>query len=964
VHQLESDISALNDIFLDHQIHTLKIEDQKTFFDVLQEKAKNVFHPGGLIRTGDGKKWWIEEIESDGSLLLHNTEGDIRFASPARTDLELIPGSRLIELAENVTAPSTEYDVKKYTLRKAACEIYYNDSNTYASLKGSGIHLLPHQINAVYEIMSSLNHRWLIADEVGLGKTIETGLLIKEFSMRYRYSRILIVVPASLMLQWQNELKEKFNEEFTLLDGKSVRSAHKGGLAGWIKENTRIIVSIDYARQDGVSSILTRMVWDMVIFDEAHRLRRDKQTSTRAYRFAEAVSVRTKSLFLLSATPFSGKLEELYFFISLLERNKIGSLQSFMNGYYNEGGEFLNRIIRSVTIRRTKRDVGGFTKRSAYTIKYSLTSEEKQLYENISAYIQGEYRKAVEENKNARALMLCFLQKMADSSFPAVLNTVKNRIQRITQMLDEKNAAVSMPAEITEIKEDVHDMRDDADEDEDAEGLDEIRMTILELRTELTVLERLLAQGAAMQKNSKAEKLLQLVKSIKSKDQSEKIIIFTQFKTTMLHLRSVLSDYDCVIFHGGLNRAEKDSAVIQFRDRSSIFISTEAGGEGRNLQFARIMINYDLPWNPFRLEQRIGRIHRFGQKFDVVIYNFAMEESIGERLLEILTDKIKIFEDAFGELEPLLGLIGSSSSFFDGLMMHMALNPKEAEEKLLLKLNQSEGKLRKLAVSNHYLTKTNLSSAAIKKEISRMSETLKKFFLLYAQDHPEDYTITGENNIENIVYYEIDCKRKKLAGNIVSFDYSGTAVLNERGICAEYIHAEHPLIKHMLRTTLEQNINASVIMFPGSHSEAVFNFIITLNYFRSDQCYRSVRLPLDGKISSLYKKAVDEVEKIITSLKENILETNRHLVEDEIDKIRLNYKNQIIEAEEILGTYTMRNKQAGEDRYFLLIPKVKKHLERLKREEKEILQITRDKLTITSGFYLHGIELHVEGARR
>ena len=333
-----------------------------------------------------------------------------------------------------------------FILQQLINDICYNDMKKYGSIQSSKIHILPHQINAVYQILYSLNHRFLIADEVGLGKTIETGLIIKEFTIRYQYKKILIITPATLTSQWQQELSEKFNEQFIILDRKTLIK-NKNNLDQIIQKKSHIIVSLDFAKQEDIKNRLIKHMWDIIVFDEAHRLNRNRSHATLSYSFADQIVYQTKCLLLLSATPFSGKLEELYYLVRLICREKIGDLNSFLQSYDNHGTHYLESILKDVTIRRTKKQVGGFTKRNAITIQYCLNDLEQDYYNTLSSFIKNEYRKAVEQKSNHKALMLIFFQKIMDSSIEAAQKTIKKRIEHL------KNELSTNSKNITEKKE-------------------------------------------------------------------------------------------------------------------------------------------------------------------------------------------------------------------------------------------------------------------------------------------------------------------------------------------------------------------------------------------------------------------------------------------------------------------------------------------------------------------------------
>lgn len=295
-------------------------------------------------------------------------------------------------------------------------------------------------MESTHRIVNALKQRFLIADEVGLGKTIEAGLVIKEMIYKQGYSRILIVCPASLMFQWQNEMESKFNEKFIIMDRNVLRKAAKSvGEGGnpW-KVHNKIICSLDFIKNKNFEENLSRCLWDFVIFDEAHRLRRDVNNSTLAYSMAEVISAKTKSLLLLSATPFRGKLEELFFLIGLIDKNTLGPFQSFYNEYCLDGADLsgLKRKLDQVVIRRTKNEVGGFTKRFARTIRFDLYPDERNLYDETTRYVAEEFNRAMQSENRAVGFVMTVFQKLLDSSSHALHVALTRRTKRLQELMD------------------------------------------------------------------------------------------------------------------------------------------------------------------------------------------------------------------------------------------------------------------------------------------------------------------------------------------------------------------------------------------------------------------------------------------------------------------------------------------------------------------------------------------------
>jgi superfamily II DNA or RNA helicase len=579
-----------------------------------------------------------------------------------------------------------------------------------SSLSNSRTRLLPHQIEATYLVANALRPRFILADEVGLGKTIEAGLIIKELMFRKGYRRVLVAVPAPLTVQWQQEMRSKFNEDFLLLNRKNFYE-----IAGNWSKHTRIVTSIDFVKNPRYADDILKNRWDIAVFDEAHRLRRDYSKVTHAYAFAEKMSERCEALLLLSATPFRGKLEELYYLVRLVDPHLLGPYHSFlqeyvMNGDTDEQGDNrkLNELREKVTrvlLRRRKVEVGGFTKRHARTVRFDLSPEERAFYDETTEYVRREYNLAMREKNRAVSFIMIVFQKLLDSSTRALLRALEKRKAHIEQKLFGPTARSMVGQNKTDAElRNLFSLEDDdeaLDELEGLEGLgedDDRGRTLKDMRKEIMTLGFLIKLGRAVKSDRKLTKMLDTMERLK-KEGHPKFLIFTQFRTTQDYLLENLKDrYRVSVFHGSQNLVQKEEAIQAFREDAEVLICTEAGGEGRNLQFANILINYDLPWSPLKIEQRIGRLHRFGQTRDVFIINFATRDTVAERILEVLERKIKLFEECIGTPDILLGTFEDETDFQNSLMRFVTggKTREELESEFEAKIKLSESGFRKL----------------------------------------------------------------------------------------------------------------------------------------------------------------------------------------------------------------------------------------------------------------------------
>lgn len=455
----------------------------------------------------------------------------------------------------------------------------------------NGLEPMKHQTDTAVRVLHDMGGRAILADEVGLGKTIEAGLILKEYMVRGLVRKALILVPASLVLQWVRELNTKFG-----ITAIAQKRAHT-----WNYDV--VVASIDTAKRDPHRELLLGTDYDMLIIDEAHKLKNKKTTN---YQFI--TQLRKKYCLLLTATPVQNDLEELYNLITLLKPGQLGGHGEFASNFVvgkrtpkNEGQ--LQEALSSVMIRnrRGEGDVK-FTKRIVRNIPLQLSTEEMNLYEAVTAFVRERYE---ESGGNLTSMLsMVTLQREVCSSRDSVFLTLVNLF---------KKTAEDSP----------------------------IRGKIWEL---IEVIKQI-------KSNTKAEKAMELVR-----ESDGKVIIFTEYRATQEYLLQYFrgSDITAVPYRGGMGRGKKDWMMDLFRGRAQVMIATEAGGEGINLQFCSRIINFDLPWNPMRVEQRIGRVHRLGQTEDVQIYNLCTLGTIEEHIVNLLHEKINMFESVIGELDHIL----------------------------------------------------------------------------------------------------------------------------------------------------------------------------------------------------------------------------------------------------------------------------------------------------------------------
>ncbi|MBY7143387.1 DEAD/DEAH box helicase [Virgibacillus sp. NKC19-3] len=442
------------------------------------------------------------------------------------------------------------------------------------------VEFLGHQIETAKQAIENMNGRAILADEVGLGKTIEAGLILKEYMVRGLVKKALILVPASLVNQWVKELNEKFYIPAV---------AHRKNYS-WDQFDV-IISSMDTAKRSPHRENILDIDYDFILIDEAHKLKNHK---TKNYSFVRLL--KKKYCLLLTATPVQNRLVEIFNLVSILRPGHLGNYDSFLNQYGKDRKKikqdiYLKQLIQKVMIRNTRQDTTlNNTNRNIETVWVDFAPEQMEVYEELN-HITMPF---------SSFSKITFLRELCSSREACYLS-----LQKLAMEGDNKDSIQSVLSKIEQLPHHI-----------------------------------------------KAEKVVELLKAIGD----EKVIIFTEYRATQYYLQWYLQQegISSVPFRGGFKKGKKDWMRQLFRDHAQVLIATEAGGEGINLQFCNHMINYDLPWNPMRLEQRIGRIHRYGQEKDVHVYNFAIKDTIEEHIMNLLYEKINLFEQVIGHLDDIL----------------------------------------------------------------------------------------------------------------------------------------------------------------------------------------------------------------------------------------------------------------------------------------------------------------------
>lgn len=601
------------------------------------------------------------------------------------------------------------------------------------TLSEAQVQLNPHQIDAaLFAFKSPLSKGAILADEVGLGKTIEAGIIVSQYWAE-RKKKILIIMPSSLRKQWQQELEEKFFIPSVILEAKVFNDEIKSVNLNPFEQDKIVICSYNFARNK--APYIKAINWDLVVIDEAHRLRNVYKPSNKiSNAIKDALTERNK--ILLTATPLQNSLLELYGLVSIIDDYTFGDLPSFKAQYCKAGqqvdfAELKERIlpICQRTLRKQVLEYIKYTNRIAITEKFVPTEEEHELYLGLSEYLSRPKLYALPQSQ--RKLMTLIVRRLLASSTFAISGTLGGLAEKLQNIIDNNHSEVNVEEqELQENLENFDELKDEwvDDEEEDSKDTPEKEFYTLEelkeIKEEKELLTKFYELAKKIDKNAKGEKLLTaLEKGFLENTKNggnKKALIFTESTRTQQYLQRELEKTKykgkIVLFNGsnndekskeiyknwcekykgtdkisGSKTADKRAALVEyFRDEAEIMIATEAAAEGINLQFCSLLVNYDLPWNPQRIEQRIGRCHRYGQKHDVVVVNFLNTKNAADiRVFELLSEKFKLFDGVFGASDEVLGAIGSGIDF-EKRIVEILQNCRTEEE-----INKSFDELQK-----------------------------------------------------------------------------------------------------------------------------------------------------------------------------------------------------------------------------------------------------------------------------
>lgn len=575
-------------------------------------------------------------------------------------------------IQENLYTYTGDGQLLRLGLQAYSLGIAY-EFDPYFALSVSKVDPLPHQLEAVYDYLLKLARvRFLLADDAGAGKTIMAGLLLKELKLRGLAESILIVCPANLTFQWQRELNEKFDEKFLILKGGDIREQY--GINQWM-EHPQVITSLDLAKRSEILPGLRQRHWDLVIVDEAHRMSwTPPSKKTARYALGELLRESSDHMLLLTATPHKGDPENFSLFLQLLDQDAYADVKSIRQAIERKYAPFYLRRTKEAMVYFPQKQTDGtwvakkiFTKRITHSVNFLIDGTEFELYREVSRFVKQQSAKADAQGDDPRAravgfLMALYQRRLASSTY-SLRHSLENRARRLEEGLKKAREIARLAPPDLPSPEELEEM-----EDGERERLEEILEAITltenpELVQEEIEILKVLASKATLVEEQGAEAKLSRLKTLLQEEgffanPDQRLLIFTEFKDTLDYLVGRFQSWGFRVgcIHGSMkigSRNEPNTRLYteqQFKDGAiQILVATEAAGEGINLQCCNILFNYDIPWNPNRLEQRMGRIHRYLQTKDCLIFNFVAENTIEGKVLQKLLEKLQGIRDALDD---------------------------------------------------------------------------------------------------------------------------------------------------------------------------------------------------------------------------------------------------------------------------------------------------------------------------
>jgi superfamily II DNA or RNA helicase len=763
----------------------------------------------------------------------------------------------------------------------------------YFSLSIARVDPLPHQLEAVYDHFLKLPRiRFLLADDPGAGKTIMAGLLIKELKVRGLIRRVLIVTPANLCFQWQRELKDKFREDFTVVRSGLLRANY--GANPW-QDNDQVITSVSWvSRIEDANESLMRSHWDLVVVDEAHKMSAySEEKKTLAYQLGEALSERTDHLLLMTATPHKGDPENFALFLRLLDADVYADPSSIQLAIANNEAPFYLRRVKEALVSFPDPETGKskslFTKRIVHTVKFEVDDDELAFYDALTLYVEDQSTRAAQQD-TAAARAVGFTMAMLQRRFASSVYAVRRTLER----MKAKREAILADPEAYRQEQIAKRIPDDFDD-----LPDEMQQTILDaaeayvvsvdpeaLREDIAELGCLIGRARALEAREVESKLVRLKELITQggffSDPQMKLLIFTEHKDTLDYLAGDGHDgrplgrlrewgLNVTQIHGGMKIGDRDTpgsriyAEREFRESCQVLVATEAAGEGINLQFCWYMINYDIPWNPNRLEQRMGRIHRYGQERDCYVQNFLASNTREGRVFEKLFERIEQIEadmdpNRTGKVFNVLGEVFPANQI-ERWLREMYAHNQMTEELIKSRIVEQVDteRLRKITESTlEGLAKRSLNLSAIvgKSEVAKerrlVPEVIEDFFVgaaplsgaapRPAQRGSHVYRLGRLPRSLSPIGEEQEPRFGKLGREYPQIVFDKNLLVQDATL--EWVTPGHPLFE-CVRTFVERNVSGDLM------NGAVFYDLQTRTPYHLDVFSAEVR---DGRGNVLHKR--------------------------------------------------------------------------------------------------------------
>ena len=758
----------------------------------------------------------------------------------------------------------------------------------YFSLSIARVDPLPHQLEAVYEYFLALPRiRFLLADDPGAGKTIMAGLLLKELKIRGLVQRTLIVAPANLTFQWQREMKDKFREQFEVMRGEILRSQY--GQNPW-QEKNQVVTSISWiSRIEDAKESLLRSRWDLVIVDEAHKMSAySHEKKTLAFQLGETLADRTDHYLLMTATPHKGDPENFRLFLSLLDRDVYGDVKSLEEAMRRHEAPFYLRRTKEALV--TFPDASGqvhplFTNRDVRTAKFELDGEEYDFYDALTRYVEDQsIRAAASDSPQARALgfTMAMLQRRFASSVYAVRRTLERMREKRERILEDPEKYRQEQIE-RRLPDDYYDLTEE-EQDEIRGQLEDVVISVdpAALRDEIRRLGNLIDHAKGLQARAVESKLAKLREVLHEHnifaDSRMKLLLFTEHKDTLDYLAGdgkdgrplgKLREWGLTVtqIHGGMKIGDRDTwgtrihAEREFREEAQVLVATEAAGEGINLQFCWFMINYDIPWNPVRLEQRMGRIHRYGQTHDCLIFNFVAANTREGRVLQKLLSRLLEIKNELGT-DKVFDVIGEvfPSNLLEKLFREMyaqRVSAPSIEERIVRDVNPE--RFREITDSTlEGLAKRELNLGALigksaeAKERRLVPEVIEDFFVIAApiaglypsgqKRKPHIYRIGKVPKTLVTVGEDLEPMFGRLARSYQHVTFDQARLGNDPTL--EWVTPGHPLFE-VVRADVRERVSDDL------RRGAVFFDLHSAQPYRIDVFAASIR---DGRGNALHRK--------------------------------------------------------------------------------------------------------------